>query len=318
MNARLSSGSIAYLALMLVGLLMAVYHATSDRWGNAIIAAGAAILGSLVVLTSQAANVPEPVARERTGRRWRGAWTEDASDTHAKGDRWLSSAILAGFSAALAMMIALVVAYSLVGFIGSENGNQISRWFWALSHNDLTEGVWDVPMAAFSVNLLAGLAWALVYGAFIAHRLRGPGWFRGVAFAVVPWLLSLLVFFPAVGAGFLGLDLDAGPLPIVGNLLLHLIYGATLGTVYALPESSTADSELDKRAAKLENDGAAIGLVTGLTSGLVIGAIASAIFAGDLRDSVNLTLVAGGIGTLIGGLVGPLAGLSWGERHEPI
>ena len=84
-------------------------------------------------------------------------------------------------------------------------------------------------------------------------------------FSLVPWLLSLLVFFPAVGGGLFGADLDAGPLPAIGNLVLHLIYGAILGTVYCIPESA-ASTEDDRRAAQLENDGTALGLVVGLTA----------------------------------------------------
>ena len=62
-------------------------------------------------------------------------------------------------------------------------------------------------------------------------------------FSIIPWFLSLVVFFPIVGAGFFGADLDAGPLPAIGNLILHLIYGAVLGSMYTVPDRSLADSE---------------------------------------------------------------------------
>jgi hypothetical protein len=318
MHARLSGWNMAYLGLMLVGLVMAAYHASSDRWGNAIIAAGAALLGGAVILTDRS---PErqvrPAAEPRHSRseELRTRW--HASDSHGTiRERWLTGSILAGFAATLVMAITLVMAYAITGFLGSENGNQFSQWLWALSHNNLTEGVWDIPMAALAINLLAGLAWALVYGAFIEPRLSGPGWWRGMVFSLIPWLLSLVVFLPAVGAGFFGMDLDAGPLPAIGNLLLHLIYGVTLGTVYAIDDVSEAEGTADQRSSKLQNDGTAFGLVIGLTAGLVIGAIASAIFAPDVHDGINLTLGAGGVGTLVGGLIGPFAGLQSGNRHH--
>ncbi len=144
----------------------------------------------------------------------------------------------------------------------------------------------------------------------------------GCAFAIVTrhlrrfLLLALwsVVFFPAVGGGFFGIDLDAGPLPALGNLLLHLIYGAILGTVFAIPEVSS--DAIDTRAARSQNDGTAIGLVVGLTVGLVLGATAAAIAASDVTDGINITLSGGGIGILIGGLVGSFAGVDFGTRRE--
>ena len=75
-------------------------------------------------------------------------------------DRWLPAGILAGFAATIVMSLLLVGAYLVTGFIGDENGGTVSQWFYHLSHNELTDGVYDIPIAAFSVNLLAGLGWA--------------------------------------------------------------------------------------------------------------------------------------------------------------
>ncbi|HYI14944.1 MAG TPA: hypothetical protein VEX37_06115, partial [Thermomicrobiales bacterium] len=130
----------------------------------------------------------------------------------------------------------------------------------------------------------------------------------------VPWLLSLVVFFPAVGGGLFGSDLGAGPLPAIGNLVLHLIFGAILGAVFAIPEVST--DALDSRAARSQNDGTAIGLVVGLTVGLVVGATVAALAASDVNDGVNITLACGGVGILVGGLVGSFAGVDFGTRRE--
>jgi len=129
-------------------------------------------------------------------------------------------------------------------------------------------------------------------------------------FSLVPWLLSLLVFFPAVGAGIFGSNLDAGPLPVVGNLLLHLAYGAILGTVYCIPEFSEAPGNADHRMAEVENDALALSLVVGLVTGLIVGAIVAPIIGADLHDALNLTLVSGGVGTVIGAVVGPFIGLT--------
>lgn len=315
---QLAGWNLAFLAIMALGFAAAVYHATSGRWGNAIIAAGASAIGTAVILLMQQQPQPQPQPAPATEARRspRRAWRDMMSREREAPDRgrWLSGAIVSGFVATIVMSLLLVIAYTMTGFIGDENGSQLSQWFWNLSNNDLTEGVWDIPIAAFSINLLAGLAWALVYGGVAERHLSGPGWLRGMLFSLAPWLLSLVVFFPAIGGGFFGSELGAGPLPALGNLVLHLIYGAILGGVFAIPEVSA--NRLDTRTARSQNDGTAIGLVAGLTCGLVLGAVAAALIASDVTDGINITLSGGGIGILFGGLVGSFAGVQAGTRHE--
>jgi hypothetical protein len=306
---------LGFLILMALGLAAAVYHATSDRWANAVIAACAALLGVAIILTDRTTAAPRA---PREARRERRAPAYDEPEAiRARRAQWLSGGVISGFVATVVMSLALLIAYVAAGAIGSDTGGQVSRWFAGLTDNRLTSGIYDVPIAAFSVNLLAGLGWAIVYARYAERQLSGPGWRRGMLFSLAPWLLSVLVFFPLVGAGFLGANLNAGPLPAIGNLVLHLIYGAVLGAMFALPDISMATSASDERAAKLENDGTAIGLIAGLTTGLVIGAVASAIFAGDRNAALNITLAGGGFGTVAGALIGPFLGLEWGGRHEP-
>ncbi len=312
-RSRLAGWNLAFLAIMLIGYAAAIYHATSDRWGNAIIAAAASTIGTVVVLLWK----PEEVAEPRPPRRSPRQAMHDmmsSEQVEPERSRWLSGSIVAGFVATIVMSLLLLFAYAFTGFLGDEDGSQLSNWFWNLRNNELTEGALDIPIAAFSINLLAGLAWALVYGGIVERRMSGPGWLRGMLFSLLPWLLSLIVFFPAVGGGLFGSDLSAGPLPAIGNLVLHLIYGAILGTVFAIPEVST--DAIDTRAARSQNDGTAIGLVVGLTVGLVVGATISAFVASDVTDGVNITLVGGGIGVLVGGLVGSFAGVDFGTRRE--
>jgi len=121
------------------------------------------------------------------------------------------------------------------------------------------------------------------------------------------------------GAGFFGSKLDAGPLPIVGNLFLHLIYGATLGWMYALPEvSPTPDSVDDARAARLENDGIAVGLLTGLIAGVAVGGALGIVVNSSTFSDTNLLLAGGALGAVVGGMLGAFAGLDIGERHEAL
>lgn len=313
MQRHLNALDIGFLGLMMLGIVAAVYHAVNGRYANALMAAGAAALGIVVLLTDQS-------MRREAGHphlpHWR-PWRDRAGARHeSASSRWLSSSILAGFTATVVMSLAVVLAYLAVGFIGSEGGNQVSRWFWALKHNDLTDGIYDVPIAAFSINLIAGLIWALIYARFVEPMLSGSGWWRGLVFSIAPWLLSLIVFLPLVGAGFLGLSLDAGPLPAIGNLVLHLIYGAVLGGIYALSDLSAVDEGLNAHEARVETDGIAYGLVAGLAGGIVVGAIVSAIVSNDLNGAVNVMLAGAAFGSFIGGIAGPFLTMDRDIRHH--
>ena len=51
----------------------------------------------------------------------------------------------------------------------------------------------------------------------------------------------------ADGGGLLGMNIGAGPLPILGNLILHLVYGAVLGSAYAeAAEDWLDDTDVDR------------------------------------------------------------------------
>lgn len=302
MRHRLNAWDFGFLALMMLGIAAAVYHAVNGRYANALMAVAAAALGIIVLLIDQ---TTRPAPERLRLPQWR-PWRDDAHAEHeGPTSRWLSGSILAGFSATVVMTMALVIAYLLAGYFGSESGGQISHWFWALRHGELTDGINRVPVAAFTINLIAGLIWAVIYARFVEPVLRGAGWWRGMVFSLAPWLLSLLVFFPIVGAGVLGISIGAGPLPAIGNLILHLIYGAVLGSVYGLSELSAVDEGLGEHEAKIENDGIAYGLVAGLASGIVVGAILSAFLTNSLNGAVNMMLAGAAFGTFIGGMAGP-------------
>src|SRR5581483_5840055 len=105
-------------------------------------------------------------------------------------------------------------------------------WFGGLIHNPLVDLTQSNLYLAIGVHFGIGLVWAVIYAAVFEPRLWGPGWQRGGIFSLLPWLLSLLIFLPLTGGGFLGAAMNAGPLPILGNFVLNLVFGATLGLVY--------------------------------------------------------------------------------------
>jgi len=63
----------------------------------------------------------------------------------------------------------------------------------------------------------------------------GKLWLKGVLFGVGAWLAMMLAVMPMAGAGFFGMNL--GMVAPVMTLVLHVIYGAVLGGVYAALQS---------------------------------------------------------------------------------
>jgi hypothetical protein len=315
MRRQITRWDILFLAFMAIGVAAATFHIVGGRTVNGVLALAAATLGAILVISSlrQPATAHPQDNGIRSGRRSPVGQMTETDDRES----WLREAIIAGFVATVVMSGVMIGGYLFAGAVGNQNGNQIARWFWGLTHNSLTDSTWDVPIGAYSLNLFAGILWAVVYGWLFVGRLPGRGWQRGMLFSIVPWLLSLVVFFPLVGAGIFGIDLDAGPLPALGNLILHLAYGATLGVVYALPESQTA-SEPEAWATRAENRGIAVGLVSGSTVGVIIGAVLGLLVDPDVLGPTELLLICAAIGTMIGALIGPFAGLQFaGRDHSP-
>jgi hypothetical protein len=133
-----------------------------------------------------------------------------------------------------------------------------------------------------------------------------------MVFALVPFLLSILVFFPIMDAGIFGKDLGAGPLPVLGNLLLHLIYGAVLGGLYAVDLETWLDgSEADLRHNRTAETGAAIGMLIGAPIGLLIAWIAA-----PHVDEITGTPIVALLGTIVGAALGLIIGSFAGIERE--
>lgn len=233
-------------------------------------------------------------------------------------DDWLRNGVVAGFLATFGMMLVIAVAYGIANVLGDPAGGTIARWIAALGDNPVTQRTTNTLTLAVGLSLLVGLLLAVVYGRWVEPALggagAGPGARKGVIFALLPWLLSLALFLPLVGGGFFGAALGAGPLPILGNLVLHLVYGAILGGVYGL----SLDSGLDGSAADRANtvaaeQGAAIGVAAGVLLGLIGGWLLGPQLSAGAGQGAT-TLAGAAIGGAVGLAVGSFAGMG---KHQP-
>ena len=116
--------------------------------------------------------------------------------------------------------------------------------------------------------------------------------------------------------------LSAGPLPPIGNLLLHLIYGFTLGQLYdasadapAVGDDLVYDEPLERDAVEHSEDFGAAGILAGAIVGAAVG-VGMAIVLPPTLPNVDfggweIALAVGGIlaGGAVGGIVGSFAGL---------
>ena len=79
--------------------------------------------------------------------------------------------------------------------------------------------------------LIGSLVWGGLF-ALLAPKLPGGSlWLKGVFFGVGAWALMMVAVVPMAGAGVFGMKF--GMLAPVMTLVLHLIFGAVLGGVYA-------------------------------------------------------------------------------------
>ena len=272
---------------------------------------------------------------------------------------WLAGAIVSGFAATMVMLLAFVVAFSLARLLsgvpfgelwGSElvrrefgrqgvrgadvplaaipGGELLRLWLYNLTHNRLIDIVSTDLYIAVAIYLVGGLVWAVVYAALVEPRLAGPAWRRGAVFSIVPGILSVVVFLPLVGTGMLGSALGAGPLPVIGNLLLHLVYGITLGQLYGPfgdRDATTLEGPLPGAAAAAMGASdrmLARGLLIGLGLGTGLGIAVT--FAAGLRPDdrllaipvAALLLASAVLGAALGAVIGSFVGLS-GSRDAP-
>src|SRR5438105_807904 len=243
--------------------------------------------------------------------------------------RWFADAVIAGFVAIGTSTGVLMVAYVLANGIADSQADFFRRWLWQLTHNDVVAFSSGRPAIALALHVVLGLVWAVVYARLIEWNRaldwwigRGPGWQRGVRFALLPWLFSLLVLLPAAAVNMLDWALSAGPLVPIGNLFLHLIYGFVLGQLYdSSADEPNVGSDLEheqtvqRMAVAHSEDFGAAGIVVGAIVGALVG-IGLAIVLPPILPNVDFggwqaALAVGGIlaGGAVGGIVGSFAGL---------
>jgi len=217
---------------------------------------------------------------------------EDESDNAfgRSSESWLPRAIVSSFMATILMSVGFFAAFAfsrLVGTLLPSIGvlGVLREWLMALTANRVLDVASNALYVAGTLHLVVGVVWGLAYAYVFEPRLSGPAWLKGMKFALLPWILSVAVFLPLAGGGPLGLALGAGPLPIIGNFLLHLVYGLTLGAVYGPLGDIPADQF--PRTQILDHTSTIVHEERAMANGIVVGA-----FVGGLLGVLGAVMAA--------------------------
>jgi hypothetical protein len=137
----------------------------------------------------------------------------------------LKSGVTAGFAATVVLSL-LMIAKAMMGLMPELNPIKD-----IVTVGDTVTGL-QLPLAAGWVGhfLIGSILSGAIY-TLIEPSLPGPAVVKGLIFAVIAWLAMIIVFMPLAGQGFFAMAL--GLPAVVATLVLHLVYGAVLGVVYA-------------------------------------------------------------------------------------
>lgn len=137
--------------------------------------------------------------------------------------------IIAGFAATVVLSL-LMMAKSMMGLMPEMN-------IIAMLSGMLGAGAavgWVMHVLIGSV--VWGAGFAMLNGAIPGTSLLA----KGVVFGIAAWLLMMIVVMPMAGAGLFGMNL--GIMAPMMTLVLHIIFGAVLGWVFALQTNRTQPS----------------------------------------------------------------------------
>lgn len=144
----------------------------------------------------------------------------------------LGNGIFAGFVATI-VLSALMVMKTMMGMMP---GLDVVQMLTTMSGAQSVLAGWIMHF------VIGSIVWG---GLFALLQDRIPGrtpLVRGVLLGIAAWLLMMVMVMPMAGAGLFGMKFGmAAP---VMTLVLHIIYGATLGAVFAWRDGISSGSNV--------------------------------------------------------------------------
>jgi len=131
----------------------------------------------------------------------------------------LSKTILAGLAGTLVMTIVMLLA-PMMGMPEMNIGKMPGDF--------MNVGV----AVGWIMHFMIGTMLAVIYVAVFLNKLSGSGIMRGTIYGLVPWFVSQVIMNPMMGAGIFASNTPSPMMMVMGSMLGHLMYGATVGKVY--------------------------------------------------------------------------------------
>lgn len=72
--------------------------------------------------------------------------------------------------------------------------------------------------------------WGILF-TLVQDKIQGSGIKKGLFFGAIAWLAMMLIFMPLAGQGLFGMR--EGVMAMMATFILHMVYGAVLGGVFA-------------------------------------------------------------------------------------
>ncbi|RQS25291.1 hypothetical protein DIE03_26150 [Burkholderia sp. Bp8992] len=99
----------------------------------------------------------------------------------------------------------------------------------AMAHANM--GMPASPAVGWLAHFMIGTAlWGILFKLLYSRLPGACARIKGMSFAVLAWLLMMVLAMPMAGAGLFGMKL--GMMAPVMTLMLHLVWGAVLGYTY--------------------------------------------------------------------------------------
>jgi uncharacterized membrane protein YagU involved in acid resistance len=87
---------------------------------------------------------------------------------------------------------------------------------------------WMMGMVVHFIN--GTVIFPLIYAYVLYSFLPGDPWLKGTLWGVILWVLAQSIVMPMMGGGFFS-SLAGGAMAVMGSLLGHILYGASLGGI---------------------------------------------------------------------------------------
>jgi len=240
-----------------------------------------------------------------------------------------AGALLVGFIAATATVLTFGLIWGAAVLIAAHPastpgwGGPAYTWLVALATSGLMDLARPTLYQALGLYFVAGVLWAVVYAQVSSVWTTGPEWERAVMLAGVPWLFSSVVLLPIAGGGLLGLGFGAGPLPLLGSLVLYAVYSVALTRLTGPAGKPALARPLAGDVQRAVSHSTEVGAAAGVVGGLVVGAALGITLLG-ISQSVGVTGGSGMhplgslvgstfVGGALGGLIGSFYGLARAE-----